>query len=281
MAHREGAPQDWTPNVLVEQRTHQNANKAQQTGRQIHPPTRDKDGNLQPHSPWMVLCILEDHRDNLKGTEVRIAHALPHTHLNYTVPTSNILLTYGEARKSTYRLLADTEGTAYTIYTWARYGDLPAPIWHPDPSSHPSLHGRHVPRQGIKPLGSSATSTHGNPPPPYSLTPLSQTPGSPSSTRDAPPQMTPPTAERGSPSEWPCTTPSTETKPPGSTRAPSPSGWGGWLNTLNPQKLRRLAGPYILYPVPHGMDDHCPGLQPGDPPCGHPCPHALFEPLPP
>ena len=42
-----------------------------------------------------------------------------------------------------------------------------------------------------------------------------------------------------------------------------------------------MAGPYILYPVPRGMDDHCPGLRPGDPPCGHPCPHALFQPLPP
>ena len=48
MAHGEGAPQDWTPNV--EQRAHHNANKAQQAGRQIHPPLHDKDGNLQPHS---------------------------------------------------------------------------------------------------------------------------------------------------------------------------------------------------------------------------------------
>ena len=64
MAHREGAQQDWTPNVLVEQRSnHQNANKAQQAGRQIHPPLHDKDGNLQPHSPWMVHFILEDHGD--------------------------------------------------------------------------------------------------------------------------------------------------------------------------------------------------------------------------
>ena len=55
---------------------------------------------------------------------------------------------------------------------------------------------------------------------------------------------------------------------------------GGWLNNLNPQKLRTAAGPYILYPVPHGMDDHCPGLRPGNPLCGHPCPHALFQPLP-
>ena len=38
MAHREDAPQDWTTNVLVEQRAHRNANKAQQAGRQIHPP---------------------------------------------------------------------------------------------------------------------------------------------------------------------------------------------------------------------------------------------------
>ena len=56
---------------------------------------------------------------------------------------------------------------------------------------------------------------------------------------------------------------------------------GGWLNTLNPEKLRRVAGPYILYPMPHGMDGHCPGLWPRDPPCGHPCPHALVQPLPP
>ena len=31
MAHREGAPQDWTPNVLVEQRANHKANKAQYT----------------------------------------------------------------------------------------------------------------------------------------------------------------------------------------------------------------------------------------------------------
>ena len=134
MAHRVGAPQDWTRNVLVEQRAHHNANKAQQTGRQIHPPIHDKDGNLQPHNPWMVHFVLEDHRDNRKGTEVQVTHALAHTHLNYTGPTSNILVTYGEARKSTYRLLANTEGTAYGVYSRAGYGDLPAPIWHPDPS---------------------------------------------------------------------------------------------------------------------------------------------------
>ena len=29
------------------------------------------------------------------------------------------------------------------------------------------------------------------------------------------------------------------------------------------------------------MDDQCPVLKPRDPPCGHPCPHALFQPLPP
>ena len=42
-----------------------------------------------------------------------------------------------------------------------------------------------------------------------------------------------------------------------------------------------MTGPYILYPVPDGMDDHCPGLGRGDPPCGHPCFHAPFQPLPP
>ena len=143
MASREGAWQDWTPNVLVEQCAHHNANKAQQAGRRIHPPIRDKDGNLQPHSPWMVHFILEDHRDNRKGTEVQIRHALAHTHLNYALPTSNMLFTYGEARKSTYRLQADTEGTAHTVYTWARYGDLPAPHLAPTPpweASAPSEH---------------------------------------------------------------------------------------------------------------------------------------------
>ena len=76
----------------------------------------------------MVHFVLKDHGDNRKGTEEQITHALAYTHLHHTVPTSNILVTYGEARKSTYRLLADTEGTAYTVYTWARYGDLQAPI---------------------------------------------------------------------------------------------------------------------------------------------------------
>ena len=166
MAHREGAPQYWTPTVLVEQHAHHNANKAQQTGRQIHPLIRDKDSKLQPHSPQMVDFVLEDHGDNLKGTEVEITHSLAHTHLHYTVPTSNILVTYGEARKSTYRLLTDTEGTAYTVYTWARYGDLPAPIWHRDPSWHQPLHGRRVPHQGIKPVGSNVTGAYGHPPPP-------------------------------------------------------------------------------------------------------------------
>ena len=87
LALREDAPQDWTPNVLVEQRAHHNANKAQQAGRQIHPPIRDKDGNFQVHSPSMVHFILEDHGENQKGTGVRITHTLAHTHLNYAVPT--------------------------------------------------------------------------------------------------------------------------------------------------------------------------------------------------
>ena len=166
MAHREGAPQHWTPNVLVQLRVQHNADKAQQTGRQLHSPIRDEVGNLQPHSPLMVHFILEDHGDNRKGTEVQVTHVLGHTHLHYTVPTSNILVTYGEARKSMYRLLADTEGTAYTVYTWARYGELPAPIWRPDLSWHQPLHGRRVPRQGIKPAGINATGADGNPPPP-------------------------------------------------------------------------------------------------------------------
>ena len=205
-------------------------------------------------------------------------HTLAHTHLNYAVPTSNMLVTYCEAWKSTYSLLAHTEGTAYTVYTWARYGDLPAPIWHTDPSWHPPLHGRRLPRQSIKPVGSSATGAHGNPSPRNIINSALANARMP---LIAPPQMTPPTAERGAPSEGPYTTTSTATKSPGSTKALSPSPLGGWLNTLNPVKLRRVAGPYILYPLSHGMDDLCPGLRPGDPPCGHPCPGALFQPLSP
>ena len=110
----------------------------------------------------MVHFILEDHGHKRKGTELKITHALAHTHLNYTVLTSNVLVTYGEARKSMYRLQAHTEGTAYTVYTWARYGDLRAPIWHPDPSWHQPLHGRRVSPGSIKPAWNTATGTHGN-----------------------------------------------------------------------------------------------------------------------
>ena len=279
MAHREGAPQDWTPSVLIEQRAHHNANKAQQAGHRRHPPLNDKDGNLRPHCPWMVHLVLEDHGEKRKGTEVQITHALAHTHLNYTVSTSNMLVTYGEARKSTYRLQADTEGTAYTVYTWARYGDLPAPIWHPDPSWHQPLHGRRVPRQSIKPAGSTATGTHGN------AAPLNIINSALANARM-------PLIDRRCPSAD-----DTHRRLWGTIRralhhdidrdqatwidqGPVTIRVGGWLNTLNPQKLRRVAGPYILYPVPNGMDGPCPGLRPGDLPFGHPCPQALFKPLP-
>ena len=47
---------------------------------------------------------------------------------------------------------------------------------------------------------------------------------------------------------------------------------GGWLNNLKPKKLRMVAGPYILYPVPHRMENQYPGLRPAPPPCGHPAP---------
>ena len=76
MARREGAPLEWTPNTLLEQRVHHNANKTQQTGRQIHPWLWDKDGNLQPHSPWMVHFVLEDHSANRKSTELQLTHNL-------------------------------------------------------------------------------------------------------------------------------------------------------------------------------------------------------------
>ena len=279
MAHREGAPQDCKPGVLVEECAHHNANKAQQTGRQIHQPIRNKDGNLRPHRPRKVHLVLEDHGDNQKGREVQITHALAHTHLHYTVPTSNILVTYSEAQTSMYRLLANPEGTAYTVYTWTRYGELPAPIWHPDPSWQQPLPGRRVPRQGIKPVGRNATGAHSNPPPNIIHSALANA------------RM--PLIHTG------CPTPDDNTyrRTWGSIRKTLHHDIdtnqatlldqgsvtiraGGWLNNLNPQKLRRVAEPYILYPVPHGSDDHCPGLGPVDPCCEHPCPRAPFQPLP-
>ena len=150
MVPREGARMDWTPNTLVEQRVHHNTNKAQQTRREVHPPLWDKEGTLQPHSPWMVHSILQDHGDNRKGTKVHLTHSLAHTHIQYAVPNSSAVVNYGAAQKFTYRLLPNTEGTAYTVYTWAGYNDLPGPTWHPDPAWHRPLHGRHVPRQGGK-----------------------------------------------------------------------------------------------------------------------------------
>ena len=280
MAHREGAPQDWTPNVPVEERAHHNANKAQQTGRQIHPPIRDKGDNLQPHSPWMVHFVLEDHGDIRKGTEVQITHAPAHTHLRYTVPTSNIIVTYGEAQTSTYRLLADTEGAAYTVYTWARYGDLPAPIWHSDPSWHQPLNGRRVPRQGTKPMDSNATGVNGIPHPNIINSALTN--------------AKIPLIYTGCPT----LDDTTHRRTCGTIRSAlhhdidrHQATWldkgsvtiraGAWLSNLNPRELRMVAGPYILYPVPDGMDDHCPGLRPGDPPLRAPLPRTLFQPLPP
>ena len=191
---------------------------------------------------------------------MQITHTLPHTHLNYTVPTSKMLDTYGEARKSTYRLQADTEGTAYTVYTWARYGDLPAPIWHPDPSCHQLLHGRRVPRQNSKPVGSSATGADGNPSPPNII-------------NSALANARMPLIDTGCPTSDDTThrrTWSTIRRALHHDIDREQATWidqgsvtirlQGWLHTLSPEKLRRVAGPYIPYPVLHGMDDHCPGL---------------------
>ena len=147
MARREGAPLEWMLNTLVEQGVHHKANKAQQTGRQIHPPLWDEDSNLQPHIPWMVHFIVEDKSAKWKGTEVQLSHNLTHTHLQYTLRTFNAPVTYGTARKSTYGLHPDTKGTAYTVYSWAKYNDLPSPTWHQNPTWHQPLHGKRVPRQ--------------------------------------------------------------------------------------------------------------------------------------
>ena len=119
MARKEGAPLDWMPNIVVEQCAHHNANKALQRGRQIHPKVWDKDGNLQTLSPWMIPFILVDRGNNRTGTEVQITHAVPNTHLQYTIPTSNALVTYGAAHRSQSRLQPNAKGTAYTVCTSA------------------------------------------------------------------------------------------------------------------------------------------------------------------
>ena len=220
----------------------------------------------------MVHFILEDHGKKLKGTEVQITHALAHRHLNYTVPTSNMLVTYGEARKSTYKLQADTEGTAYTVYTWARYKDLPAPIWQPDPSWHQPLHGRQVPCQSIKPAGSTATSTHGNPVPPNIL-----------NSALANPKI--PIIDRGCPTQ----DDTTHRRTWGTIRRAlhhdidrDQATWidqgsvtirvGGWLNTLSPQNYAGWRGPTYYTPHPTAWMAPAQGSGPGTPPAGTPAP---------
>ena len=87
MARREGAPLEWMPNTPVEKPVHHNANMAQQTGPQIHPPLWDKDGELQPQSSWMVPYIHEDQSATQKSAEVQLSYNPAHVHLQYTVPT--------------------------------------------------------------------------------------------------------------------------------------------------------------------------------------------------
>ena len=154
---------------------------------------------------------------------------------------------------------------ASTVYTWARYGDLPAPIWHPETSWHQPLHGRRVPRQSIQPAGRTATGT-------TATHPLNIINSALANARM-------PLIDTGCPDP----DDTTHRRSWSTIRTAlhhdidrDPATWidqgavtirvGGWLNTLNPQKLRNVAEPYILYPVPTGMDGPCPGLRPGDPP---------------
>ena len=201
IARKERAQLHWTPDTLVEKRVHHNANKAQQTGRQIHPQLRDKDSNLQPHSPWMVHFNLGEHGDNRKGTEVHFTHIVAHTHLQYTFPTSNMVVTYWAAQRSTYRLQPNAEGTAYTVYTWAQYKNPPGPTWHLEPTGHQPLHKRRMPRQG------RAKHAGNNPPgettPPNIINSVLGNARMPLMDTGCSTLTTPPTAKRGAPSNGP------------------------------------------------------------------------------
>ena len=132
-----------------------------------------------------------------------------------------------------------------------------------------------MPRQSIQPVGSNATGAHGNPPPPNIIK---------SALANARMPLIYTRCRT-----WDDTS---QGKTWGTIRKAlhhdidrDQATWidqgsvtirvGGWLSPLKAKKLRGVAGPYIIYPVPDGMDDHCPGLRPGDPPFGHPCPHAL------
>ena len=263
----------------MEQRIHHNANKTKQTGRQIHPALWDKDGDLQFHSQWMLHFVLEDHSANRKGTEVQLTHNLADTHLQYTIPTFNAVVTYSTTQQPNYQLRPYTEATAYTVYTRVQYSDLPGPTWHTNPAWHQPNHGKRVPQQGgTKPAESTA---QGDGTAPANIVNLALQ------------KVRMPLIDAGHCVSDGATHRRTwgtihralhhnidRDQPTWLDQGSVTIGVGGWLNSLNPKKLRRVVGLYILYPVPHGMNGHCPGLLTGDPPCGHPCPHALFQPLP-
>ena len=227
----------------------------------------------------MVHFILEDHGGNQKGTQVPLTHNLLPMHLGYPIPTSNAIVTYGAAQRSTYRLHPRAEGTAYTVYMWAQYNDRPGPTWHQDPAWHQPSHGKRVPRQGgTKPTGNKAPAgtTHNN------------------IINSALANARMPLIDTGCPAlddTTHCRTWGTIRQALQHDIGSDQATWldqgfatiraGGCPNSLNTKKLGRVAGPYILYRVPHGMDGPCPGLRPVDPQCWHPCPHSLFQPLPP
>ena len=269
MVHSSGAQQDSTPNVVVEQRAHHKANKEQQEGRQIHPLIRVKDGNLKPHRPWIVHSILEDH-GSANHTR-RDAHApqLHRPHLKYARhlrrSTEVHVETAGRHRRQSVHGVH-----LVTIRGPASPHLAPGPVLAPTPpweASEPSR--RKAPgEQRHQSPPNIINSTLAN-----AKMPLIDT-GCPTAD-DATHCRTWGTIRRALHHDIDCDQATWIDQGSVSIRV------GGWLNTPKPQQLHRVAGPYILYPVAHGMDDHCRGLCPGHPPCGHPCPHALCQPLEP
>ena len=152
---------------------------------------------------------------------------------------------------------------------------MPGPTWHPKPTWHQPLHGKRVPRQGgAKTPGST---TQGD------RTALANIVSSALANRRMPltdtGHLTPDNTTN-------CRTWGTMLRALDHDIEPDQATWlnqgsvtisaRGWLNSLNPKKLLRVAGPYFLYSTPYGMDGPCPGAQDWGPPMWTPMPPRFF-----